>query len=84
MELMERYLVLIRLIQTLREKVYRAWTDAEMRKPWFVPLPVWSGAGRPMGYGGRPVGGADCSGGAGLSPFADEFLETPDHCEHGV
>jgi len=32
-------LVLTRLIDAPRELLYRAWTDAEMLKQWFAPLP---------------------------------------------
>ena len=32
-------LVLSRIIDAPREKVYRAWTDAELLKQWFAPLP---------------------------------------------
>jgi uncharacterized protein YndB with AHSA1/START domain len=35
----DRELVLIRLIDAPREKVYRAFTDAELLKQWFAPLP---------------------------------------------
>lgn len=35
----ERELVLTRLIDAPRELVYRAWTDAELLKKWFAPLP---------------------------------------------
>jgi uncharacterized protein YndB with AHSA1/START domain len=35
----DRELVLTRLISAPREKVYRAWTDAEVLKQWFAPLP---------------------------------------------
>ncbi|MCA1405597.1 SRPBCC family protein [Ensifer sp. IC3342] len=35
----ERELVLTRLIDAPREKVYRAFTDAELLKQWFAPLP---------------------------------------------
>jgi uncharacterized protein YndB with AHSA1/START domain len=35
----DRELVLTRLINAPREKVYRAWTDPEMLKKWFAPLP---------------------------------------------
>ncbi len=35
----ERELVLIRLIDAPREKVYRAFTDADLLKQWFAPLP---------------------------------------------
>jgi uncharacterized protein YndB with AHSA1/START domain len=32
-------LVLTRLIDAPREKVFKAWTDAELLKQWFAPLP---------------------------------------------
>ena len=35
----ERELVLTRLIDAPREKVYRAWTEPELLKKWFAPLP---------------------------------------------
>ncbi|MCA1491011.1 SRPBCC family protein [Sinorhizobium alkalisoli] len=35
----ERELVLVRLIDAPREKVYRAFTDADLLKQWFAPLP---------------------------------------------
>ena len=35
-----RDLVLTRLIDAPREKVYRAWTDAELLKKWFAPAPL--------------------------------------------
>jgi uncharacterized protein YndB with AHSA1/START domain len=35
----KRELVLSRLIDAPREKLYRAWTDAELLKRWFAPLP---------------------------------------------
>jgi uncharacterized protein YndB with AHSA1/START domain len=34
-----RDLVLTRLIDTPRDKVFRAWTDPEILKRWFAPLP---------------------------------------------
>lgn len=34
-----RELVLTRLIDAPREKVYRVWTDPELLKQWFAPLP---------------------------------------------
>ena len=37
----ERELVLTRVFDAPREKVYRAWTDPELLKQWFVPRP-WS------------------------------------------
>src|ERR1700754_411251 len=35
----DRELVLTRLINAPREKVYRAWTEPELLKQWFAPLP---------------------------------------------
>ena len=35
----ERDLVLTRLIDAPREKLYRAWTDPELLKQWFAPAP---------------------------------------------
>jgi uncharacterized protein YndB with AHSA1/START domain len=35
----DRELVLTRLIDAPREKLYRAWTDPELLKEWFAPLP---------------------------------------------
>lgn len=35
----DRELVLTRLIHAPREKVYRAWTEPELLKQWFAPLP---------------------------------------------
>ena len=35
----DRELVLTRLIDAPREKLYRAWTDAELLKRWFAPKP---------------------------------------------
>ena len=35
----ERELVLTRLIAAPREKVFKAWTDPELLKQWFAPLP---------------------------------------------
>lgn len=35
----DRDLVLTRVIDAPREKLYRAWTDAELLKQWFAPLP---------------------------------------------
>jgi uncharacterized protein YndB with AHSA1/START domain len=37
--LADRELVLTRLIDAPREKVFRAWTEAELLKQWFAPLP---------------------------------------------
>ena len=38
-----RELVLTRIIDAPREKVFRAWTDPELLKQWFAPLP-WTTA----------------------------------------
>ncbi len=35
----DRELVLTRLIDAPREKLYRAWTDPELLKQWFAPRP---------------------------------------------
>ena len=35
----DRELVLTRLINAPRDKVYRAWTDPELLKQWFAPKP---------------------------------------------
>src|SRR5580698_11396384 len=34
-----RELVLNRILDAPREKVYRAWTEPELLKQWFAPLP---------------------------------------------
>src|SRR6267154_1469995 len=35
----DRELVLTRLIDAPREKLFKAWTDPELLKQWFAPLP---------------------------------------------
>lgn len=35
----DRELVLTRIIDAPREKVFKAWTDPELLKQWFAPLP---------------------------------------------
>ncbi len=37
--LADRELVLTRIIDAPREKVFRAWTEPELLKQWFAPLP---------------------------------------------
>lgn len=39
----DRELVLDLLLDAPREKIYRAWTDPELMKQWFVPAP-WGSA----------------------------------------
>jgi uncharacterized protein YndB with AHSA1/START domain len=39
----DRELVLTRLIDASRDKLFRAWTDPELLKQWFAPLP-WTTA----------------------------------------
>jgi uncharacterized protein YndB with AHSA1/START domain len=62
-----RDLILTRMIDAPREKVFRAWTDPELLKQWFAPLP-WTIASVAMEL--RP-------GGSSLivmrSPEGDEF-----------
>ena len=36
---MNRELILTRLIDALREKLFRAWTEPELLKQWFTPRP---------------------------------------------
>jgi uncharacterized protein YndB with AHSA1/START domain len=38
-DISDRELVLTRLIDAPREKLYRAWTEPELLKQWFAPLP---------------------------------------------
>ena len=35
----DRELILTRILNAPREKVYRAWTEPELLKQWFAPLP---------------------------------------------
>jgi uncharacterized protein YndB with AHSA1/START domain len=35
----DRELVLTRIINAPREKLFRAWTEPQLRKQWFAPLP---------------------------------------------
>jgi uncharacterized protein YndB with AHSA1/START domain len=35
----DRELVLTRLIDAPREKLFKAWTDPDLLKRWFAPLP---------------------------------------------
>lgn len=52
----ERELVLERMFDAPREKVYRAWTEPMLVKQWFAPLP-WTtpgaAASTPAGAGAR-------------------------------
>jgi uncharacterized protein YndB with AHSA1/START domain len=48
----DRELVLTRIIDALCEKVFKAWTDPELLKQWFAPLPLHHtcrGTRRPAG-----------------------------------
>ena len=38
-QISDRELVLTRVIDAPREKVFKAWTDPELLKEWFAPLP---------------------------------------------
>ena len=49
----DRELILTRLIDAPREKVYRAWTDPELLKQWFAPLPYTTPVGRDRRAAGR-------------------------------
>lgn len=64
----DRELVLERIIDAPRERVFRAWTDPELLKQWFAPLP-WTTPRAEMDV--RP-------GGASLvvmrSPEGEDFL----------
>lgn len=51
----DRELVLARIIDAPREKVYRAWTDAELLPKWFAPLP-WTTSSARLDV--RPGGGS--------------------------
>lgn len=66
----DRELVLTRLIDAPREKVYRAWTDPELLKQWFAPKP-WT----------TPVAELDVRpGGSGLIVMrSPEGQDMPNH-----
>ncbi len=50
----ERELVIERMFDAPREKVYRAWTEPMLVKQWFAPLPwTTSGAALDVRPGGR-------------------------------
>lgn len=55
-DISDRELILQRIFDAPPEKVYRAWTDPELLKQWFAPLP-WTTPGAVMDV--RP-GGANC------------------------
>ena len=38
-DISDRELVLTRIFDVSPEKVYRAWTEPELLKQWFAPLP---------------------------------------------
>ncbi len=42
----ERELVLIRLIDAPRDKVYRCWTEPELLMQWFAPKPFTTAEAR--------------------------------------
>lgn len=68
----DRELVLTRLIDAPREKLYRCWTDPELLKQWFAPKP-WT----------TPVVELDVRpGGAGL--FVMRSPEGQDMPNHGT
>jgi uncharacterized protein YndB with AHSA1/START domain len=50
----DRELVLTRIIDAPREKLFRAWTDPELLVQWFAPLP-WTTASAKLDV--RPGGG---------------------------
>lgn len=68
----ERELVLERLFDAPREKVFRAWTEPKLLKQWFAPLP-WTTPGAALDV--RP-------GGQSLIVMRDP--EGNDHPGHGV
>ena len=68
----ERELVLERIFDAPREKVYRAWTEPKLMKQWFVPRP-WTISGVALDV--RP-------GGANLIVMRDP--EGNDHPNRGV
>jgi Activator of Hsp90 ATPase homolog 1-like protein len=50
----DRELVLTRIIDAPRHKVFKAWTDPKLLKQWFVPLP-WHHAPRRTGCAAGPA-----------------------------
>ena len=68
----DRELVLTRLIDAPREKLFRAWTEPELIKQWFVPAP-WTIARAEMDV--RP---------GGRSPVVMRSPEGQDFPNHGV
>lgn len=52
----ERELVLERVFEAPREKVFRAWTEPKLLKQWFAPLPwTTSGAALDVRQGGQSL-----------------------------
>ena len=49
----DRELVLTRIFDAPREKVFRAWTDPKLLKQWFAPLPWTIAACRTRRPAGR-------------------------------
>lgn len=64
---LERDLVLTRLVDAPRAKLYRGWTEPELLKQWFAPLP-WTTSSAELDL--RP-GGASCI--VMRSPDGQEF-----------
>ena len=68
----DRELVLTRLINAPRAKVYRAWTDPELLKQWFAPKP-WTVTQAELDV--RP---------GGMCMFVMQSPEGQDFPNHGV
>ena len=71
----DRELVLTRLIDAPREKLYRAWTDPDLLKQWFAPAP-WTTPSAQLDFragGGNIVVMADEKG--NQYPNSGQYLE---------